>query len=89
MKTVILKTFKLFLIIIPLIQFDQEKSEIKSDYPNKKGDIGYDPKLDNPNFEICNKRIYQYFNNSGGLEYVGEKYAIKKADCNENYNQLL
>ena len=36
-------------------------------------------------FELCNKNhIYQYFNNSGGLEYEGEKLEIEKV-FKENY----
>jgi hypothetical protein len=67
------------LLIIPLISFSQEKSETKSEYPNYVGDIEFNSEIDNKDFELCNsKHIFQYFNNSDGLEYEGEKLAIEK-----------
>ena len=72
------KILKLILFI-PLISFGQEKNETKSEYPNYVGDIEFNSEIDTKEFELCNsKHIFQYFNNSGGLEYEGEKLAIEK-----------
>lgn len=55
------------------------------EYPNNVGDIEFNAKTDKQDFELCNKNhIYQYFNNSGGLEYEGEKLEIEKV-FKENY----
>ncbi|WP_255308089.1 hypothetical protein [Flavobacterium crassostreae] len=68
-----------FLLFMPFFSFGQEKSETKSEYPNYVGDIAFNSKTDDTEFELCNsKRIFQYFNNSMGLEYEGEKLAIEK-----------
>ena len=78
------KILKLILFI-PLISFGQEKNETKSEYPNYVGDIEFNSEIDNKEFELCNsKHIFQYFNNSGGLEYEGEKLAIEK-EFSEKY----
>ncbi len=66
-------------ILIPLCIFGQEKSMAKSDYPNRVGDIEYNPETDKQDFELCyEKHIFQYYNTGEGLEYVGEKIAIEK-----------
>lgn len=68
-----------FLLFIPLLSSGQEKSETKSEYPNFVGDIEFNSKTDKQDFELCyEKHIFQYFNNSSGLEYEGEKIAIEK-----------
>ena len=82
------KTLK-FLLFIPLISFGQEKSETKSLYPNYVGDIEFNSETDKKDFELCNsKHIFQYFNNSGGLEYEGEKLAIEK-EFTEKYKSEI
>lgn len=50
-------------------------------------DIEFDPLLDNKNFKLCHGEdsVFQYFNNSAGLEYSGEKIAIDKL-FQEKYN---
>jgi hypothetical protein len=74
-----------FLLFIPLISFGQEKSETKSEYPNYVGDIEFNSKMDNKDFELCNsKDIYQYFNIGDGLVYEEEKLAIEK-EFSEKY----
>lgn len=78
-----------FLLFIPLISLAQEKSEHKSVYPNYVGDIEFNVTIDNKDFELCNsKHIFQYFNNSGGLEYEGEKLAIEK-EFTEKYKSEI
>ena len=48
-------------------------------YPLQVGDIDYDPKLDDPSFELCNdKQVPQYYNFGKGVQYQGEKPAINK-----------
>ena len=77
-KCTMTKILKLILFI-PLISFGQEKNETKSEYPNYVGDIEFNSEIDTKEFELCNsKHIFQYFNNSGGLEYEGEKLAIER-----------
>jgi len=67
------------IFLIPLILFCQEKNEIKSIYPSRIGDIAFDKETDKGNFNVCTeKQIIQYFNDSRGLEYEGEKLAIEK-----------
>lgn len=59
--------------------FCQETNSIKTEYPDYIGDIAFDKETDMEEFELCSsKRIYQYFNNSGGFEYEGEKLSIEK-----------
>lgn len=46
-------------------------------YPRQVGDIAFDPKVDDPNFKVCNEsRAQQYYNFDKGLLYKGEKPAI-------------
>ncbi len=78
------KILSLF-FLIPLISFGQNKTIANPEYPNNVGDIEFNSKTDKKDFELCNKNhIYQYFNNSGGLEYEGEKLEIEKV-FKENY----
>lgn len=43
------------------------------------GSIVFDEKLDDPKFELCNEgRTIQYFNDSKGFQYEGEKYTLNK-----------
>ena len=64
--------------LIPFFSYSQEDTKSASKYPSQIGDIEFDNTIDKENFELCSKHIYQYFNNSGGLEYEGEKLAIEK-----------
>jgi len=78
------KILSLF-FLIPFISFGQNKIVAIPEYPNNVGDIEFNSKTDKKDFELCNKNhIYQYFNNSGGLEYEGEKLEIEKV-FKENY----
>jgi len=73
------KILSSLLLIIPLLSFCQEKIELKSIYPDRIGDIAFNKKTINESFDLClEKQIIQYFHNSGGLEYEGEKLAIEK-----------
>ena len=60
-------------------------SSENSKYPRHVGDIAFDEKNDNVDFEICNgeDEVKQYFNFSQGLKYEGEKLAIiEKIEAN-------
>lgn len=75
-----------FLIII--LFTNCQSSQNTSSHPNAKpdrleykrwvGDISHDPVKDSETFALCNGELYtyQYFNDSNGMEYEGEKIAI-------------
>lgn len=67
-----------FTCFLFLFSCKNKKAE-KAIYPRQVGDITYDVKLDNPNFNSCNgdDRILQYFNTGKGVEYRGGKKEIK------------
>lgn len=56
----------------------QQLSVLKaSKYHPMVGDIEYDPKLDDPNFTLCDeKNTKQYHNLNEEMQYEGEKYAL-------------
>lgn len=84
-----IKTLKL-LLFIPLISLGQEKTEIKSEYPNYVGDIEFNSESDNKDFELCNsKHIFQYFNIGDGLLYQGEKLAIEKEFAEKYKSEII
>jgi hypothetical protein len=48
-------------------------------YPLQVGDIYFDPKLDDPNFKLCDEnRMAQYYSFGKGLQYKGEKIKINE-----------
>src|SRR5690606_9039557 len=59
----------------------------ESKYLRWVDDIAFDPAVDDNAFKVCHgdDQIIQYFNNSQGVEYGGEKPAIDKA-FQENYD---
>jgi hypothetical protein len=66
-----------YLFLFPLFVFCQEKATT-SLYPDFVGDIEFNKELDDQNFELCfDKHIYQYFNDSTGFQYEGEKLAVE------------
>lgn len=73
--------YKMFIFLIPIIlmtQSCQHPYVLKdSRYLSMVGDIAHDPKLDDPNFTLCNeKNTNQYHNLNEELQYEGEKYAL-------------
>jgi len=72
----------LFLIMIILYSCNSDKSKTDSNleviYPNTVGDIEFNEKTDNPNFQLC--REYQYSPQYYwlGFEYEGEMWSIKE-----------
>lgn len=50
---------------------------LENKYLNNVGDTQFDPKIDAPDFKICNpNQSFQYYNFSNGFQYNGEKYEI-------------
>lgn len=78
---------KLIFFLLPLM-FGCHNDKQASKYPANIGDIAYDPSIDNPNFSLCDdKHIHQYFYDSNGLQYEGEKEALDSAIF-EGYKNL-
>ena len=66
------------LFFMPLFVFSQDKVST-SLYPAYIGNIEFNKEIDKENFKLCfEKHIYQYFNDSHGLEYRGEKAALER-----------
>ncbi|WKK77896.1 hypothetical protein QYS49_12945 [Marivirga salinae] len=63
--------------------------EEKEPYQRWVGDISFDEKTDDPDFQLCyeEKYIRQYFNFSKGVQYKGEKPAIIR-HFKENYKPV-
>lgn len=78
-----------YLFLFPLFIFSQEK-EAKSLYQNFVGDIEFDKESDDENFELCfDKHIYQYFNDSNGFNYEGEKLAVENEFSKEYKSKII
>lgn len=69
----------IFLISIILMTQSCQQHSIPKDskYFSMVGDIAPDPKLDDPNFTLCNeKNTKQYHNLNEEMQYEGEKHAL-------------
>lgn len=67
------------LLVLP---FSCMRTPVQGDgkYLRMVGDIAFDPKVDDPGFELCNEaKARQYHNFNQGFQYKGEKKALKKA----------
>ncbi|MEG1590311.1 hypothetical protein [Chryseobacterium sp.] len=76
-----MKYILLFILLIPLLASCQADKSALSKYPVQVGDIVFDEKLDDKNFKKCNPKEsygYQYYNDSKGFGYKGEKLKIEK-----------
>lgn len=74
------KPILIFLCLLFVFNACQRRS-IDTNTPNNYlrhvGDITFDPKLDDPNFKVCNeRRAQQYYSFDKGLMYKGEKPAL-------------
>lgn len=71
-------------LIIGCNEIQLPKNQQKT-YARWVGDISANPNIDSENFRICNdeNQIYQYFNDSNGLQYEGEKKSIINLFQNE------
>jgi len=72
-----MKNILYILFLLPLL-FSCQSEKATTVYPNQVGDIVFDKNLDNPDFKRCMDRDYgiQYYNDSKGFQYEGEKLAI-------------
>lgn len=69
--------------IIALILFlgcSNQSEPANTEYLRWVGDIKYDSQKDSPEFTLCNgeEKVFQYFNFGAGLQFKGEKKAIKQ-----------
>ncbi len=71
-------TLLLYALLLSLSACSQKPTNEKiKEISGFVGDISADSLLDDPAFKQCNKgHIFQYFNDSNGLQYEGEKAAI-------------
>lgn len=83
-----IRVFK-FLFIFPLVVLSQDK-ETASLYPAYIGDIEFNKGIDDESFKLCfEKHIFQYFNDSHGLEYEGEKVALEREFAKEYKSKFI
>lgn len=72
--------FLYILFLLPTFLFSQSSKW------NYIGNISFDEKTDRKDFILCNEnQIYQYFNDSNGFQYKGEKIAIEE-EFQKKYN---
>ena len=75
-----MKNISCILFLLPTLLFSQSS---KWDYI---GNINFDEKTDRKDFVLFNEnQIYQYFNDSKGFQYEGEKIVIEE-EFQKNYN---
>lgn len=70
-----------YILFFSPILFSCQSEKAVTVYPNQVGDIIFDKNVDNPNFKRCMDKDYgiQYYNDSEGFQYKGEKIAIIQA----------
>lgn len=75
-----MKNFLLILFLFPLLTSCQTEKTVVSKYPAHVGDITFDEKIDDPSFKRCLSEDYriQYYNDSQGFQYKGEKISIEE-----------
>lgn len=80
----------LLLFLIPIL-FSCQSEKALSKYPANIGDIEFDAKTDNPNFELCLPQLmFQYFSYGNELEnFKGEKSALDKIFFDQYKNQNI
>lgn len=77
------------ILLFPLMFSCQAESKTLK-YPANIGDIEFDHNTDKKDFNLCfGKHIFQYFNDSNGLQYSEEKAAIDKIFFTQYKNQNL
>ncbi len=59
------------------------------DKPKVIDSIEFDESVDNIDFELCQEKLYQYFNDSKGLSFKGDKPALKKAFFGQYVNKNM
>jgi len=72
-----MKNIFCILFLLPILFSCQSEKSI-SVYPNQVGDIVFDKNTDNPDFKRCQSKDFglQYYNDSKGFQYEGEKFAV-------------
>lgn len=75
-----MKNLLLLILLIPLFTNCQTEKATVSKYPAHVGDIVFNENLDDPDFKRClsEKFTFQYYNDSKGFQYKGEKIKIEK-----------
>jgi hypothetical protein len=83
----------LFILIICLLLTNCESPKEKSNSHNEKpvtvDGISFDKTKDDPDFKLCNSYVYQYFNDSKGLIYKGDKPKIEEAFFNRYNSEIV
>lgn len=80
----------LFVILLFPALFNCQAEGQSLQYPDQIGDIEFDPTTDKKDFSLCSARhIFQYFNDSNGLQYKGEKIEINKMFFSQYKNQNI
>lgn len=74
-----MKNVFLIILFIPLLINCQTEKSAVSKYPVHVGNIEPDEKSDDPNFKRCldERYVFQYYNDSKGVQYKGEKATIQ------------
>lgn len=83
---------KIFMLIVLLnsLLFSCQAEKQASKYPDNIGDIQFNPATDKKDFNLCaEKYIFQYFNDSNGLQYKGEKPEIERLFFSQYKNQNI
>ncbi len=72
-----MKNIFYILFLLPIL-FSCQSEKTQTVYPNQVGDIVFDKDQDDSNFKRCMDKDYgiQYYNDSEGFQYTGEKIAI-------------
>ncbi len=75
-----MKNLVLLILLLSLFTHCQTEKNVVSKYPANVGDITFDKKLDDPQFKRCldEKYSFQYYNDSKGLQFKGEKIEIER-----------
>ncbi|ANF50848.1 hypothetical protein A0O34_10105 [Chryseobacterium glaciei] len=75
-----MKNFLFILFLFPLLTSCQTEKAVVSKYSAHVGDITFDEKIDDPKFKRCLSEDFgiQYYNDSQGFQYKGEKISIEE-----------
>ena len=75
-----MKSILYIFFLLPIL-FSCQAEKTVTVYPNQVGDTVFDKSKDDPAFKRCMNKDYgiQYYNDSKGYQYNGEKIAIKQA----------
>lgn len=76
-----MRNFILLIFLFPLFTNCQTEKNVVSKYPAHVGDLTFDENLDDSGFKKCWPKdfSFQYYNDSTGVQYEGEKIKIERA----------